>query len=208
MGTEAMDHEATIQAHAVDRYLLGQMNELERDEFEEHFFSCTACADEVRTGFLLKENARVVIEEPAPKRIRWWSFPVLVPSFAALALAAVVLFQNAVTLPELRLPQALGPAVILDGVTRDSLPQLNAGAPLRFQMAVDQAAAGDSLRVELVDDSGGTVRSGVVAAPGPDRPLDVFFPGKLRAGRYTLVVRSNAAGSELSRSPFRVTSGG
>jgi len=184
------------------------MSEPERDEFEEHFFSCTACADEVRTGFLLKENARVVIQEPVPERSRWWSFPMLVPTFAAVALAAVVLFQNAVTLPELRLPQSLGPAVILDGITRDSLPQLKAGDPLRFQIAVDQAKAGDSLRVELVDDSGGTVRSGVVSAPGPDRPLDVFFPGKLRAGRYTLVVRNNAAGSEQARSPFRVSSGG
>ena len=32
---------------AAERYLLGQMSESDRDAYEQHFFQCVKCADEV-----------------------------------------------------------------------------------------------------------------------------------------------------------------
>ena len=42
---------------AAERYLLGELTDAERDQFEEHFFDCSACADDVR-GTPLPAGAR------------------------------------------------------------------------------------------------------------------------------------------------------
>ena len=41
-----------------ERYLLGEMTDVERDEYEAHFFSCEACADDVRAAAAFLANAR------------------------------------------------------------------------------------------------------------------------------------------------------
>ena len=42
-----MDHDLAIKNNAAERYLLGELTEVEIEEYEEHFFSCAACAHEV-----------------------------------------------------------------------------------------------------------------------------------------------------------------
>jgi hypothetical protein len=53
-----MTHEQAIGALAAERYLLEEMTETERDDFEAHYFSCAACADDVRLGAVLREGVR------------------------------------------------------------------------------------------------------------------------------------------------------
>src|ERR1700730_4400894 len=43
-----MDHETAIRVQAAERYLLDEFSPEERTEFEDHFFGCSECADEVR----------------------------------------------------------------------------------------------------------------------------------------------------------------
>jgi anti-sigma factor RsiW len=205
-----MDHETATRTRAIERYLLGEMPPDERELFEEHFFSCPACAEEVRNGALLVENTRTLLRRDPPERSpsdspwkEWLRLPVLVPVFSALFLGAIASYQNSVTIPELRAPRALGPAVILDPNTRDGLPEIPAGAPLRFELAVD-AQAGEKVLVELRDSSNRLVRKGVVAASGPSVPLDVYFPGSLDPGRYDAVVLRYPAGAQLARSSFHI----
>jgi hypothetical protein len=129
--------------------------------------------------------------------------PVLVPTFAAALLAVVVGYQNMVVLPDLKAPQSMASAVILDGATRGSAPAVRVGDPLRFATALEGPAAG-KLYVEVDAASGSRVRAGEVAAPAAGKALDVFFPGSLAAGRYQLVVRDAPGGRELARSAFEV----
>jgi hypothetical protein len=205
-----MDHEVAAKTHAVERYLLGELPATERDAFEEHYFSCAECAEGVRSGSELTREMKAALSElqsrpqvSSPSWSSWFRMPVLVPTFAALALAFVVGYQNLAVLPDLEAPRSMGPAITLDGLTRSSVPTIQPGAPLRFVTAVENAGSG-KLYVELADPSGSTVRAGIVAAPAPGNPLDVYFPGKLAAGRYHLVVRSAKAGPELTRSIFEV----
>ena len=58
-----MDHQTAEQIQAADRYLLGALSADERESFEEHFFTCPACAEEVRVAVLFEANARAVFEE-------------------------------------------------------------------------------------------------------------------------------------------------
>jgi anti-sigma factor RsiW len=52
-----MEHDEAEKSQAVERYLLGELPVTEREAFEEHYFSCPECAEEVRAGLLLQANA-------------------------------------------------------------------------------------------------------------------------------------------------------
>jgi hypothetical protein len=205
-----MDHEVAAKTHAVERYLLGEMPATERDAFEEHYFSCAECAEGVRSGSQLTRDLKAALQElqsrpqaSSPSWSSWLRMPVLVPTFAAFALAFVVGYQNLAVLPDLEAPRSMSAPIPLDGITRSSVPSVRAGAPLRFQTAVESSSS-TKLYVELSNSSGSIVRSGQVAAPAPGLALDVFFPGTLAAGRYHLVVRPAKGGPELTRSVFEV----
>ena len=61
-----MEHKEAIRIHAVDRYLLGELTAVERQEFEEHFFSCGECSEDLHTGAILVDNSRAVLREEFP----------------------------------------------------------------------------------------------------------------------------------------------
>ncbi len=69
------DHQQAVSSHAVERYLLGELPSPLREEFEDHFFCCTQCAEALRVASLLRENARALLRaEPrspaaAPVRV-------------------------------------------------------------------------------------------------------------------------------------------
>ncbi|MFN0106797.1 MAG: hypothetical protein ACKV2U_32480 [Bryobacteraceae bacterium] len=53
-----MTHQDAINAKLVERYFLREMADSERDAFEEHYFSCALCAEEVVTAVKFVDNAR------------------------------------------------------------------------------------------------------------------------------------------------------
>jgi hypothetical protein len=206
-----MDHEVASTTHAVERYLLGEMPTTERDAFEEHYFACPECAEEIRSASATVRDMKHVLRDlkstrktSSPGWLSWLKPQVMVPAFAALSLALVVGYQNAVVMPDLKAPRSMGAPIILDGLTRAAGPTLRTGDPLRFTTAIEPGG-GERVFVELMRDSGTVARSGDVAAPQPGKPLDVYFPGTLAAGRYTLVVRDRPRGKELARSSFDVS---
>jgi len=205
-----MDHEVAIQTHAVERYLLGEMPTSERDAFEEHYFTCAECGDGVRAASALIGELKRSLRErgAAPKSsspgwLSWLRPQILAPTFAALLLAVVVGYQNTVVVPDLEAPRSMTSAVILDGPTRGDAPEIREGEPLHFLAPLDGAKSA-RLYVELEEGSGSKVRAGVVAAPGAHKPLDVYFPGELNAGRYQIVIREGPGGRELARNTFEV----
>ena len=204
-----MDHEVARTSHAVERYLLGEMPSSERDDFEEHYFECTECAGEIRSASATMRDMKQALRDLESRRrvsspgwLSWLRPQVMVPTFAALALAVVVGYQNTVVMPDLKAPRSMGTAVILDGQTRGAAT-LHGHDPLRFLTAVE-GDTGGQVYVEVTSAPGTVVRKGEVAAPAPNRPLDVYFPGALSAGHYHLVVRATPGGRELSRSSFEI----
>lgn len=53
-----MDHDEAIQRGAVEKYLLNEMPLPERDEFEEHYFDCPACAEDLRATAAFLDAAK------------------------------------------------------------------------------------------------------------------------------------------------------
>ena len=105
-----MDHDVVVRQKMTERYLLNELEPEARDEFEEHFFDCPECAQDVRAASLFIERSKVVLAEKAAATVQsaerprrgWLGW--LRPAFAApalLLLLAVVGYQNLVTLPHL-----------------------------------------------------------------------------------------------------------
>lgn len=197
-----MTHQEALDSRAAERYQLEEMTELERHDFEAHFFECEACAGDIRAGSLLTDavrsqgaahgavaSASTGVREPARKRTAF-----LIPLAAAAALALVAGYQGLVVIPGLRElagPQALTP-VVLRPVTRGELPVVPAGQPglISFALDVNAAPSGPELIYDLGAESGATVLSGMARTPPPGTPLLLVLPANiLTSGRYVLTLR-------------------
>ncbi|HEY1912216.1 MAG TPA: zf-HC2 domain-containing protein [Vicinamibacterales bacterium] len=51
-----MDHPQAVETLAMERYLLREMNDTERDAFEDHYFSCVECAQDARAAAVMQEG--------------------------------------------------------------------------------------------------------------------------------------------------------
>jgi len=197
-----MDHQLAVTNQAAERYVLGDMSQEERDAFEEHFFTCASCADDVRATSEFAASAKAIFQEKPdwakPARRRWvrWSVPSLAWAGATAVCLLLIGYQNLAVFPELKGPRSLTSNLIFDGATRSALPTLHQNEALHFQMPWDQ---GGPALVELRRDSR-TLSSGRVEAPPPNQPLEVYFPNKLKPGRYNVIVRALQNGQPTQQS--------
>jgi hypothetical protein len=218
-----MDHKEAIRIQAVDRYLLGEFSTVERQKFEEHFFSCDECSEDLRIGAILVDNSRAVLRDeffdpiPAgpggaqrPGWSFWWS---QVPLAAAVALLAVVGYQNLRVLPEYRRELA-------ENVGAEVPPHFNVRPAVRGAVPVVQLPEGTrffEIRAEEVEPAAGgydcviqDVQGKVVAKlPAPpiesgDKLTVLLDTRQTTPGQYVLVVRKSSDGAEIGRYPFSV----
>jgi len=195
-----MTHEQSVSTLAPERYLLDEMAEPERETFEEHYFSCTACAEDVRTGALMGDGARAglladSVSRVVPFRPRRWYQSSALPWAIAASLAIVAGYQTLVMVPELRPlnePRALTP-ITLRPASRGQEPRITirpeSGA---ITLAVDTGSsvpAGD-LSYDLRTAAGAHVLSGKAGAPAAGAPLLLLVPARAVStpGRYVLSV--------------------
>ena len=59
-----MNHDEAKHAMASERYLLDELAPADREQFEEHMFSCQECALDVRAGKAFIDQSRVVLYAP------------------------------------------------------------------------------------------------------------------------------------------------
>ena len=199
---------------AVEKYLLDEFSPTEKDDFEEHFFSCEECALELKLGAAFMAHAKeslkavpTVAQAPAPlkaprrDRFKWFS-----PIFALPAMAfmlGVVLFQNVVQLPELHRslnalngPEVLTSADLKSGGSRggENVVLVKAGA--LFQLTIDIPDTANVAHIaELYDASGRKLWTVAVPEDAPKDGLALKMPGDLPAGTYSMVVKQ-AGGAE------------
>jgi hypothetical protein len=109
-----MDHSEATKNFAVEQYLLGELGETQRNEFENHFFDCPECAEDVKAAAILVANVKAVFREPraredpaALKRIKWfpfagWGFMPAAPIAGCAILAVLAGYQNLIQIPAMR----------------------------------------------------------------------------------------------------------
>lgn len=174
-----MNHGEALMTKATERYLLGEMTEPERFDFEGHYFTCEACAEDVRKGFVLTDGMRAVFAEDATADAHgfvnrekvekekggrgwfagilsgWLSPGHLIPAAAAAVLAVVAGYQALVVIPPLReatLAQAVEP-VVLRAVARGEEPVVTLDRKNGLSvllMDVNDGEAGQKIGYELL----------------------------------------------------------
>lgn len=60
-----MDHDSVIDNKTPERYMLGELTDAEGDAYEEHYFECPECAEELRSGVEFMHCAREVMQQEA-----------------------------------------------------------------------------------------------------------------------------------------------
>ena len=221
-----MTHQQALDGLASERYLLDEMTEVERFEFEAHYFDCEECAEDVRLGETIRQETRragatalaaasaetgrraTVLTSP-----RWWRRPVVAAPWAAAAtLALVAGYQSLVTVPTLResvSPQALEP-VMLRGATRGAATTVTIARGQRFvalSADVMDAPQSSALSYEILDSNRRTVASGQASAPSSGAPLLLLIPVDelTQTGRHSLILRATDQKSVISEYDFDVS---
>jgi len=194
-----MEHTEAVRLQAAVKYVLGELPQALREEYEEHFFDCALCAVDIKAAAAFADSAREVLrEQPQRDRSRFkdaapvsggwfsWLKPAFaMPAFAALALLLVVGYQNTVTIPQLKNAPSTSAAQISYGHDFLLPPSaVRSGSKLR----TDQASDSDP-RVEI--------RSGDAFLLSFD-----FTPGEAPAGAPPayLYELQDASGQVLLRS--------
>ena len=219
-----MDHNEAIRLSATEQYLLGELSPELRDEFEEHFFECAECAEDVRAASLFVEQSKVVLAdsgERAPirvpahvpsRRFSWFS-----PSFGipALALVLVVVgYQNLVLLP--RMEQALNSPQVLPwasintrtrGDATTIIPVQPGGSFLLF-VNIPPDPRYSNYVADLFDPTGHRVWSLPIPGSMAADSVPLRVPGaNLKAGTYTVALHglgSTGQDTEIGRTSFEL----
>jgi hypothetical protein len=221
-----MHHEGVVRQKLTERYLLGELDDLARQEFEEHYFDCPDCALDVRAGALFVEQSKAVLAEkpqPVPARLPattpaksgWFAW--FRPAFAAPAMAlllAVIGYQNLVTYP--RLQQALNsprvlPFAFLNIGTWGSDERVVSASPgegFLLLVRIPPDALYSKYMAQLYNPAGKLEWTLAIPAPTTQDQYPVQVPAAAReAGNYILAVRGiTAAGEskEVGRAPFEL----
>ena len=219
-----MTHQQALDGLASERYLLDEMTEVERFEFEDHYFDCAECAEDVRLGDMIRQEARRAGAAMAPNTqvgrpavvltsAKWWRRPMVAAPWAAAAtLALVVGYQSLVTVPGLRDAggsQSIEP-VILRGATRGAATTV-AVAPGQRVVALSAdlltPPQSSSLTYEILDANRSAVASGRSPVPASGAPLMLLVPVDelQKAGRYTLTVHDSGQNAVIGEYEFDVS---
>jgi hypothetical protein len=225
-----MDHEDAVRLGAIEKYLLNEFPQPERDEFETHFFDCQKCAADLRaTAAFLDGAKRELRRSQAARPARavakkpWFEFlwrpAVAAPAFALLLLGLA--YQNFVILPriagesaELRNPEILTSLSLIGGNSRGGAAPTAAfakGQPLLLSLDIPTAERFSSYACVLVAPSGAVVWSLPVSATQAKDTVAIRVPSALLGpGNYRLLVqgRANAGEDPVDLANYRFTLNG
>lgn len=223
-----MDHETAVQLQAAERYVLDEFSPEERADFEEHFFGCPGCADEVRSATILAANTKVVlkaaarekiythksaVERPSPRnRFRFfWPLTVSAALNFVLLAAFVLMRPHPADLAGSEIEPQFYRSYGVPAASRSAIPSFALPAGSRFFGARFDLMPGqsfESFEYQILD-SAGTSRSGrSLASPGGENSeLELAVPvASLGPGEYVLVLRGRQQGrlAEIARARFSI----
>jgi len=198
-----MEHDEAVQSGAAESYVADELSPAERKAFEEHFFLCRKCADNVRFELAFAANVRAASrnlqEEPLKASLKEKSrdgirlHPTTALSFAAnFALAAGFGYILLTGIRKVSRPH-LAAVYFAPGPTHGAadvhaLPEGETSYGVRFPAP---GVVSQSYFYEILNAAGKRESSGSLPAPGSqDGVLYLYVPvDRLRAGVHTLSVR-------------------
>jgi hypothetical protein len=116
-----MDHNEAVRLQAAEKYVLGELPQSLREEYEAHYFDCGECGLDLKAAVAFVDGSREILRaekqesvsvEQLRKPFMWWLKPwIVVPTLAGLLL--FLGYQSFVTIPKIKEQAAGGAAQIL-----------------------------------------------------------------------------------------------
>jgi len=214
-----MDHSEAIDGKFTERYLLGELTPAQRDQFEEHYFDCAICADDVQTGAVFVDNARALLREgPVSEETAFsgnksafarYGMPFQSAAFAFVALLCVMGYENVVTIPNLRAhssgvraPEILPTVSLLGmGARAESNPvAAPAGKDFVFEMEIPGGPEFTGYMCEIRDAANVLKYSVPVGTADAKDTMRLSIPAAaLSAGNYDLIVLGEKPGGATQK---------
>jgi len=219
-----MDHNEAVRLQAAEKYVFGKLPKEQHAEYEEHYFDCSACAEEIKSTVAFMEGARQVVREEAiepagAKRLApgapinggWFAW--LRPAFAVPVLAALLLvigYQNGVTIPRLKdssssqMGEIISSSFQLRGSVRggnesgDALNKVRVRLGESFALNFDFTPAGtfSDYVWQLQNKAGRAVKSGRISGDKKYQAVSLNMAGGVEsAGKYNLIFFGGADGA-------------
>jgi Putative zinc-finger len=210
-----MDHLDAKRLQAAEKYVLGELPPELRDEYEEHYFDCADCAEDIKAASAFVGASRDIFRDepapvvrvpavkPAPGGFSGW-FAWLRPAIAVpvmVSLVAIITFQ-AVTERSAKdrlsstETQAFQSSFRVQGSTRGAgeIAKISMGPREAFGLDFDftPSSMSSSYEGRILDESGKSLLT--ISLPGnlANKEVHLAIPGGLLSpGQYTLVVAKN-----------------
>jgi hypothetical protein len=214
-----MDHGEAMQMQVTEKYLLGELSASQVSEFEEHYFDCEECTNDLRlTSLFLDTSKRVLasdrVAKPIPMKQRGW-LPSAYGIAASIALLGCILYQNTVTIPQLRssgAPQALALFSLANMGSRSGEAAVispTPGKPFALLLDIPPHDNIAEYRCQVLNPGGSPVVSIDFSEETATKTVSLFVPASvLKPGPYQLAIlgqpRNGTAFTELDRYPLQV----
>jgi hypothetical protein len=206
-----LNHQEAMAETAVEKYLLNEMSPVQRDDFEEHYFSCTECAAELRATAAFLDTAKqelragaVLRPKPAHRKTPWWAFfgkPVFL-SAACASLLAVIAVQNLAVFPRgsANEPEVLPTLSLVGGDARGAeVSRLPLDGAHAFLLNVDVPAdeSYSNYACALLAPNGTPLWRVPISREQAKDTVSIRVPAtRAITGTFTLVVQGLKSGSE------------
>ena len=209
-----MNHHEAIQLQAAVKYVLGELSQIQREEYEEHYFECAECAIDLKALATFtdstrevwrQEKANLLAADPVPALggwLRWFQPITAIPAFAALLL--IIAYQNTVTIPRARntssrtVAEIYGQSFLLhpsdtrrgnEGIVNEAPFEVRPNEGFLLQLDFMPSSSFPAYLCQLQDASGRVLQQLTVPADKATKELHLPVPAGLisRPGQYSLV---------------------
>jgi hypothetical protein len=205
-----MTHQEAVDTLAVERYLLDEMSDDQRQTFEAHYFECEMCADDLRVATAMMQGAKEGFAGASARKTVWYRSAAL-PWAVAATLAVLAGYESLWVAPSLRRrapPLALTP-LTLRPQSRGAeavIPVDVHGGPITLAIEINEPPQAGEVTYELNSTDGRHIVSGRAPAPTPGSPLLLLMPSWTLVGpmHYILSVH-DAAGTGRLLGEYRLT---
>ena len=210
-----MEHAEAIESHTAERYLLDELTAAEADSFEEHYFDCHECAEDLRDGMAMLEGGRNLAREwrpressdfrprvsspagaqVAPRRLTW--LPAAAAAVLILGLSGIFLMR---TRNEVASFEVMQTPVYLE-VSRNAQNIVTLGenqSAVRFVDVPATEGAYASYELRLLAPDGEVLGSSTISSQQAMDSVPVVLRG-LAAGTHEIVIEGVGGGGQRTR---------
>lgn len=218
--SSAMDHRQAVETLALERYLLGEMADRERDAFEEHFFTCPECGEDARAGGAMRDGVAAGISRPATQPSRLLQMPaprrrlasLVLPWAVAASFALMAGYEAFIVQPALK--RTAGPMVLMPVTLRpasrgeEPVVSPSAGAVVTLAVDLGGVSIGGEIQYEIRRTDGAAIASGRASAPKDGAPLLLLVPASLfQPGDHDVLSLKDPGNARLTPADYRFTVG-